>query len=908
MLRCLRSSARDFRASSAGASPGLTVSAEGGQTSPAESPASRLIRNLAYLTTGQIATWVLSALWAFIVPRKIGAAGMGVMVVAWSVTGILSNIEALGTSNFLITEIARRPQRARNLIADAIALRLLLAVPVWVLLALYLKLSHPSTVQLVVLLLAAASMQLQLIGQTILAGFQGLEKMQYYVYADVISRICGAGGSVVLVLFGFGVEALMALAVLGAASMLAMSIAWAHRHLGFALPSKLGDIKTVAVGSLAFWANSVFISIYAWIDSVVLAILTNATVVGWYGAPLKLYATLMFVPVIVTTAVLPRLSSAHEKGLESFRAVLLPTAELIVLVSFPVAAGTIAVSRPLVSLIYGPDFANSVIILTLLAVSLPPLYLNIVVGQALTASKRQLEWTKVMAVAAVLNPIINVFAIRYFAANFGNGAIGATLSLFATELFTVAAGTYLMRDVIRALRLGRLFKALLASIFMGVAVFLAGRYGLVLQIGLGVVIFAMLAILLKLFNADEIAILSQLIAPIRKALRLDKPAPERPQNLGDRLAASPPRRVLVMMTCVGPGEALGVLPLIYAINRKFPAADVDLVFDGYAGDVATASRHGFRRTIQCHIYTAQARTSVGLRLKKLIAAGRLAIMVGGRYDLVLILPWGSRLLNLIAQIAGRTQVGFVDHSPAFINQPLGPSPTGVAVNHIEQTRSVLSAIGIDASAQVPQRLDLPIDIAAARAQLTRHGVSDRRQVALLHVGSDWACQQWLPERWTCLADRLAARGFQIVFSGLAREAGLIQEVRAGMREPSVSLAGLTSLRQLSALVSLADLCVSVDVVTSDLALACHVPSVVLAGPTVPLMPHGTLQRITANRASSQLRVAMNACRDGKREQRGCLDYSCPMSGLRDISVDDVLMCVEQSLAHTAPTVEAVRAR
>ena len=66
--------------------------------------------------------------------------------------------------------------------------------------------------------------------------------------------------------------------------------------------------------SLAYWAFGVFFTIYLWIDALMLSLMTNPEVVGWYGVPMKLFQTFMFLPVVISTAWLPRLVRAFLDG------------------------------------------------------------------------------------------------------------------------------------------------------------------------------------------------------------------------------------------------------------------------------------------------------------------------------------------------------------------------------------------------------------------------------------------------------------------------------------------------------------------------------------------------------------------------------------------------------------------
>jgi ADP-heptose:LPS heptosyltransferase len=188
----------------------------------------------------------------------------------------------------------------------------------------------------------------------------------------------------------------------------------------------------------------------------------------------------------------------------------------------------------------------------------------------------------------------------------------------------------------------------------------------------------------------------------------------------------------------------------------------------------------------------------------------------------------------------------------------------------------------------------------ARGLLTRRGRRHERPLVVLNTGSDWACQQWTPERWAQLADQLI-RQFEpeIVLTGLADDSDYIEKIQRGMTSASISLAGETNLRQLAAVISLASLCVSVDSAAHDLAQALGVPAVVLAGPTVPEAPP-TRSLYVINQTAQGLRKTILGCQD-KFPDGFCHDYACPWAGMKNISVERVLAGIAQTAALTRAT-------
>jgi Membrane protein involved in the export of O-antigen and teichoic acid len=481
-------------------------------------PRNGVARNISYLVGGQLTTWTLAATWTVVVPRQIGPTGMGQLVTMWASTGILIMVLGLGTRVLVVTEIARDPASVSRHVAAAIAARLILFIPGAALMAAYVHLAHFDQYQVLLLVVATASMPFALANEVFQAAFQGLERMQYLAYLDVIYKTVLTAGSIVLVLLGFHVLSLVLLGAGATVLVFGTSLHWARRHFDLHWRVEPGDVWRLAIASLPFWATTMFLTFYMWIDSVMLALLASPREVGWYGVSTKLFATLLFIPVIIGTATLARLTATHKSGLDAFRRELTPIVESTLVISLPIAAGTIVVAGPLVALLYGPAFGESAPVLSILGLVIPATYLNIIVNQALVASGRQIAWTKVMAVSAVLNPLLNWIAIPAAHAAWQDAALGAAWSLVATEALMLGAGLYLLRGYIDPAAVWRVTKAGLAALTMGLAVYLARRYGLVLQVALGLVLFGALAFPLGLVRPQELALGRQLAGRVRSRL------------------------------------------------------------------------------------------------------------------------------------------------------------------------------------------------------------------------------------------------------------------------------------------------------------------------------------------------------------------------------------------------------
>jgi O-antigen/teichoic acid export membrane protein len=382
----------------------------------------------------------MTVLWTLVVPRALGPTGMGLIVSGWAVAGVLGIVLGLGTRTYLVRELIVNPASSGRLIGTAIALRLLMAPVFLAAVVLYTHTAGYSAEGNLVIYLAAGATFVTLLAEPMQAGFQAIQRMEYLAYSEVISKSAQGVLGIALALIGFRSVGITACWLVVSGVVLVADVVWLRRFVVVDVHARLGQVGQMARASAAYWAFGIFFMAYLWIDAVMLSLMTRPEVVGWYGVPTKLFQSLMFLPVIVSTAWLPRLISAAEESPEKLRQAARAPLELVLMVSLPLAAMTAVVASPAIGLLYGSAYDKAAPVLVVLGLCLPPMYLNILLSQVLVAAKRQVQWTWVMAGATVINPLLNYALITVTDDRYGNGALGAAIALLLTEILVVSVG------------------------------------------------------------------------------------------------------------------------------------------------------------------------------------------------------------------------------------------------------------------------------------------------------------------------------------------------------------------------------------------------------------------------------------------------------------------------------------
>jgi O-antigen/teichoic acid export membrane protein len=470
--------------------------------------ASRLGRNIAAMAGGQLVTWSMSLLWTLVVPRALGPDGMGIVVTAWAVTGVLGLVLGLGTRNYLVREIVVREGEAPRLLGTAIVLRLALTPLLVGGVLVYAQVADVSGDAKLVLYLAVAATVFTQISEPMQAAFQAIERMQFIAYSEVINKSAQGIVGIALAILGFGAIGITASWAAMTGLVIVLNVLWLRRRVPIDLRTSVGRLVDMVRQSLAYWAFGVFFTIYLWIDALMLSLMTSPEVVGWYGVPMKLFQTFMFLPVVISMAWLPRLVRAYvDEGPLGLRAAARRPLEIVIVLSFPIGAAIAISAGPVVSALYGAEYEGSAPVLAVLGLCIAPMYVNIMLNQVLVAAKRQIAWTWVMGGATVLNPLLNAVLIPATQQRYDNGAIGAGVSLLLTEIAIVSVGFVLVgREVFDRPLLRRVALTALASAAMCLVAWATRPVGEVASLAIGAATLVVLAAVLRLVTPDELAL------------------------------------------------------------------------------------------------------------------------------------------------------------------------------------------------------------------------------------------------------------------------------------------------------------------------------------------------------------------------------------------------------------------
>jgi len=248
------------------------------------------------------------------------------------------------------------------------------------------------------------------------------------------------------------------------------------------------------------------------------------------------------------------------------------------------------------------------------------------------------------------------------------------------------------------------------------------------------------------------------------------------------------------------GDSVVFTPTLRAIRAKYPDARLDLLCSPVSFELYRKSPYADRLFVLPGAPSKanwRAWWTVMRELRRV------------QYDVVIAdVAQSSLLYGLTAALTGvRQRIGFARENRGFLfTHRLGTQP---GQNFIDANLEIARLLRADDSIDTVQCFYDSNDTARAKELLGPE--STRRPIIAVHPASNWQSKTWFPERWAVLLDRLQDDyDASIVLVGTAKEREYVQEILARMSRPARSLAGLTSLTELAALLAESDLFVGTD--------------------------------------------------------------------------------------------------
>ncbi len=303
------------------------------------------------------------------------------------------------------------------------------------------------------------------------------------------------------------------------------------------------------------------------------------------------------------------------------------------------------------------------------------------------------------------------------------------------------------------------------------------------------------------------------------------------------------RNFLLLQYPLALGTAIHATPLIEGLHAAIPGARVAATASGFALEILRGNP-GLERLVPTPSPLQDLIPSVrALRRARFFDRERYAVLLTTGNE-------RSRVMLAAMLGCGPTRVGFtVVPELASASLHFNANVSQIANNlRIVETLghgpALLEDLRRNPSLIEPRVFPSAAHVATARGLLNQQGIDESMPLAVfITQTSTTQSKSWRAERFRAVAEMLHRDySMQIVFAGAASEAPAIEALREGLSFATASIAGRTDLLELSAVLGLADIALTLDTGPMHLARAVRLPFVVIApawSPAIEWLPLGS---------------------------------------------------------------------
>ena len=332
------------------------------------------------------------------------------------------------------------------------------------------------------------------------------------------------------------------------------------------------------------------------------------------------------------------------------------------------------------------------------------------------------------------------------------------------------------------------------------------------------------------------------------------------------------------------GDVVQTLPALEAVKRTFPGSEIDWVVEEAAAGILEGHPLIDRLLVsRRRSWTLMLRNPSTFTRAIGEIAGFIRQLRTMRYDIAIDLQGLLKSGIIIGASRAKRKIGFDrtrELSYLFLNERLPPYDR--EKHALERYLDVARYLGaVDPS----PACTLPIERERAiMVKRTDTLVKDGRKLIVINPVARWQTKLWDEQKFARLADRLVAeRHAVVIFTGSPDDRSITERIRGMMHENALNWAGETTLRELAAVASLADLFITTDTGPMHLAAAAGTRVVALFGPTAPWRtgPYGPGHEV--------IRKGLNCS--------PCFRRTCDV-GVRcmeEITVEDVMGRIDRSI-------------
>lgn len=467
-----------------------------------------IFKNMSWLFISQVITSICGFIWTILMARYLGVAKYGIFGFAVSLTGILCILFDFGIGMYSVRHIATDYDSAPKYLGNAIPLKGLFSIFGFIVILIVLILMRCDELTITVTMLFTIEQIIKKFVELMNAVFQAFEEGKFQGISNTLLNILLLIFILITIYTDLGLYGIAISYII--ANILALIYCYYVLIKHLTTPCYELDkefCKMITLAALPFAATAILSSIYYSIDMVMLTNMVGNYATGIYNATYKLIGVLTLFYGIYSAVIFPVMSKLFKNDEKLLLTLYEKSIKYLMLAIIPLAIATMFYSKDIITLIYGHQYDASSSVLCILIWTVCLLFISGAGNTLLNASYKEVSVTKIYAIAAVFNVVLNIILIPFLSYD------GAAITTVLSDALIVILQSYVIYKI--GYRINKklyidVLKVIGGSAVLGIALHFL-NLNMWIALPVGIIIYFATIYLLKFFDDDDKYVIKEIL-------------------------------------------------------------------------------------------------------------------------------------------------------------------------------------------------------------------------------------------------------------------------------------------------------------------------------------------------------------------------------------------------------------
>ena len=459
----------------------------------------KIAYNVIFSSSAKILSTIVALVGIGLITRYLGQEGFGRYATALAFLSLFGALGDWGIYQTTTLRISRPESDENKVVSNAMGLRIIISLSV-VILAPIIAFFLPYTTELkVALVFIAFSYAFSSFYQVLIGVFQKNLRMDLVTGSELVGKII----QVILIFIGviqnwgfyFIIITLLINMILNFSFVFLMS----RKFIKFKPAFDISYWKDFLKQSFPIGLAALVTFIYFKADTILLSLLKPQTEVGIYGAAYKVIENISFFPAMIVGLTLPMFSYNIFNNREKFKNIVNKNFKVFLVLVVPLIVGTLFLANGIVSIIAGPEFSQSAIVLQIIIFASAFIFFGHLFTNILISANLQKKLFIVLLCCAIFNVSSNLILIPRF-----SYLATASVSVATEFLVVLLTGFVIYRNLKFIPSSNKIIWILLCGLIMAIFLWLTKDFNFFLRLLVSPLIYFGGLVVFNVISKNEI--------------------------------------------------------------------------------------------------------------------------------------------------------------------------------------------------------------------------------------------------------------------------------------------------------------------------------------------------------------------------------------------------------------------